>query len=89
MQPESPPQWTGSGQMRTAYGVARGGQVDAQAVVRDVDVGPDLLGPVARHPAADGEDAEPLRPEGEPGEAVQVEEGVVARQVVEEAQRGP
>ena len=30
---------------------------------------------------------EPLRPEGEAGEAVQVEEGVVARQVVEELER--
>ena len=53
--------------------VSRRREVDAETVVRDVDVGPDLLRPVSRHPASDREDAELLRPEGELREAVEVE----------------
>ena len=67
--------------------VARRAQVDAEAVVHDVDVRPDLLRPVARHAAADGEDAQPLRAQGEAREAVEVEVGVVAGQRAEQRHR--
>jgi len=67
--------------------VARRAQVDAEPVVHDVDVGPDLLGPVPRHAPADGEDAQPLRAQGEAGEAVEVEVGVVLGDGGEEIHR--